>query len=134
MRKPMDRKSTLETLDKLNWDKPDFDSHLVRRCHELIKIPLDKLTVEDLRLLIGQQIGLKYLVDIAIEKLTADILAEGDFYPGDLLQSVLSIDSKYWADNKNKWVAIDKLLRQNTDALQDVKLETENFYKGGHRQ
>lgn len=124
----MDRHSSLEILEKSVWIDSDFNSHLVRRCHALRKISIDKLTVEDLRLLIGQQISLKFLVDIAIEKLTADILVEGDLYPGDLLQNVLDIDSKYWVDNKTKWTAIDNLLKQNADRLQDGKLKTEKFY------
>jgi hypothetical protein len=75
----MDRHSTLEKLESSVWAKPDFDSHLVNRCHQLRKVPLNKLTVEDLRILIGQQIGLKFIVAIAIEKLSVDILAEGAF-------------------------------------------------------
>ena len=125
----MDRQSTLEKLESSVWAAPDFDSHLVRRCHELRKIPLDKLTVEDLRILIGQQIGLKFLVDIAIEKLTADILAEGDFYPGDLLKSVIDIDKKYWSDNKEQKATITNLITQNLDTVKDADIDINGFYK-----
>ena len=128
MRNPMDRNLTLEQLENSKWVDHDFETNLVRRCHELRKIPVGELDIEDLRLLIGQQIGLKYLLDLAVEKLTADILAEGDYYPGDLLQSVLLIDPKYWLDNKTQWTAINKLIEQNKDIIQEIKTKTETFY------
>jgi CDI immunity proteins len=123
----MDRHSTLEKLENSVWADPDFDSHLVRRCHQLRKVPLDKLTVEDLRILIGQQIGLKFLVDLAIEKLTADILAEGDFYPGDLLKSVIDIDKKYWDNSKDQKTTITNLINQNLDKVKDAGIEINMF-------
>ncbi|WP_370027602.1 contact-dependent growth inhibition system immunity protein [Planotetraspora sp. GP83] len=43
--------------------------------------PLADLTIEDLRLLIGQRIGLPCLVPIAVEWLDHDPMAEGDMYP-----------------------------------------------------
>jgi len=128
MRNPMDRNSTIEQLENSKWVDSDFETNLTKRCHQLRKIAVDKLEIEDLRLLIGQQIGLKYLVDLAVEKLTADILAEGDYYPGDLLNSILSIDSSYWVDNETQWSSIDNLMKHNQDKLQDVGLKTEKFY------
>ena len=127
MRNPMDRNSTIEQLENSKWVDSDFETNLTKRC-QLRKIAVDKLEIEDLRLLIGQQIGLKYLVDLAVEKLTADILAEGDYYPGDLLNSILSIDSSYWVDNETQWSSIDNLMKHNQDKLQDVGLKTEKFY------
>ena len=124
----MDRNSTIEQLENSKWVDSDFETNLTKRCHQLRKISVDKLEIEDLRLLIGQQIGLKYLVDLAVEKLTSDILAEGDYYPGDLLNSILSIDSSYWVDNETQWSSIDNLMKHNQDKLQDVGLKTEKFY------
>ena len=124
----MDRNSTIEQLENSKWVDSDFETNLTKRCHQLRKIAVDKLEIEDLRLLIGQQIGLKYLVDLAVEKLNADILAEGDYYPGDLLNSILSIDSSYWVDNETQWSSIDNLMKHNQDKLQDVGLKTEKFY------
>ena len=41
------RQKTLENLEKDYWGNPSYDSHLVKRCHELRKIPLDSFTTED---------------------------------------------------------------------------------------
>lgn len=56
----MDDTKTLEVLERQIWGDPEFNSHLVRTCHQLRKIPLKDLTPENLRMLIGQQIGLTY--------------------------------------------------------------------------
>ncbi|WP_183298230.1 contact-dependent growth inhibition system immunity protein [Cellulomonas cellasea] len=80
---------TLDDVDPPAWTwPPPVDTHLVRRCHELRKVPVDALGVEDLRLLIGQEIALPVLLPLALAHLEADPLAEGDLYAGDLLVAV----------------------------------------------
>ena len=95
---------TLDELDPPAWAAatPD-DTNLVRRCHELRQTPLDEFEVEDYRIMIGQQIALPTLVPRAINILQADPLAEGDFYPGDLLKAVLGIDKPYWHAHVEQW-------------------------------
>lgn len=88
---------TLDELDPPAWDEPDYDSHLAATCHRLRRTTLRGYSVEDLRIMIGQRIGLEWLLPIAIEILEREPLAEGDFYPGDLLASVLRIDTDFWA-------------------------------------
>lgn len=68
----------------------------MRRCHALRSKPIDEFTIEDLRLMIQQQIGLRYLVPIALQHLRKDPLAEGDFYPGDLLAAILRVAGDFW--------------------------------------
>jgi len=84
---------TLEQLEGQLWGEPAFDSHLVKTCHRRRTKPLDEFTVEDLRIMIGQEIGLPHLLPRAIEILENDPLAEGDHYPGDLLMSVIQAES-----------------------------------------
>ncbi|MGW3917080.1 contact-dependent growth inhibition system immunity protein [Streptomyces sp. NPDC005070] len=57
---------------------------------------MGKLTVEDLRLLIGQDLGLAYLLPLALEVLRDDPMAEGDTYEGDLLSAVLTRSPTIW--------------------------------------
>src|SRR5688572_28941555 len=91
--------STIEGLEGDRWPEPEWPSHLVCECHRLRKVQLRLFTIENLRIMLGQDIGSRYLVPIALEHLEADLLAAGDFYPGDLLCNVLSLPREFWRDN-----------------------------------
>ena len=90
---------TLEELENDFWKDYDYETPLVAKCHEYRKKSVNTLTIEELRLLIGQNIGLAFLIPIALEKLKKNIFAEGDYYEGDLLVNVLKSDSTYWKNN-----------------------------------
>ncbi len=123
------RQKTLENLENDYWGNPDYDSHLVRRCHELRKLPLDSFTTEDLRIMIGQQISLNYLMPLALEVLTIDLFAEGDFFEGDLLKNVLSIDTDFWNKNKNYWTALNNLIKDRRSEIIAYKFDTTKLDK-----
>src|SRR5882757_1092873 len=65
-------------------------------CHRLRCIPLHEFTAENLRIMIGQQIGLPYLIPLALEMLRGNPFTAGDLYEGDLLAAVLRADSRFW--------------------------------------
>ena len=92
---------SIEQLENDFWSDTEFESSLVRKCHELRKRPIGELSVEDLRVLIGQQIGLSYIVPLAMEYLVENPFCEGNFFKGDLLSNVLQIDSAFWAKNRD---------------------------------
>jgi hypothetical protein len=77
-----DKKKSLQELESEDWGPPAYDCSLVTRCHELRRKPLCEFTTKDLRIMIGQQIGLQYLVPVAVERLSENPLASGDFYNG----------------------------------------------------
>lgn len=81
---------SLDDLEGIIWGEPTFDSHLVTTCHRLRTKPIDEFTVEDLRIMIGQKIGLAYLMPVAIGELERNPLAEGEHDPGDLLVNVIA--------------------------------------------
>jgi hypothetical protein len=91
-----DRNKSLQELDGEDWGEPQYDSGLVIECHRLHRIPLRDFTAGNLRIMIGQQFGLEYLVPLALELLWINPRVEGDFYEGDLLCSVLKVDPKFW--------------------------------------
>src|ERR1041385_6131094 len=91
-----DRSKTLQELEGEDWGEPEFQSHVVTNAHRLRRVPLREFTVEDLRFMIGQQFGLRYLIPIALEHLRADPFVSGDCYEGDLLAAVLRADSRFW--------------------------------------
>jgi hypothetical protein len=91
-----DRSKSLQELEGKDWGEPEFQSHVVTNAHRLRRVPLCEFAVEDLRLMIGQEVGLQYLIPLALEHLRAAPFIEGDCYPGDLLVSVLQADSSFW--------------------------------------
>jgi hypothetical protein len=87
----------LNQLEKCDWgDAPDDATGLIQRCHDYRRIPLRNLTAEHLRTLILQNIGLPFLVPLAIRILEKNPLADVSLYPGVLLETVLGADSEYW--------------------------------------
>ena len=85
------RDRSLEDLERDRWPAlPAHSSRLVSTAHALRCRPIGGLTVENLRLLIGQDVGLAHLLPLALEVLRDDPMAEGDMYEGDLLSAVLT--------------------------------------------
>lgn len=72
------RSKSLESLEMDSWGPaPSYESYLVRTCHQLRRKPLNEFETEDLRIMVGQDIGLRFLVPLSIEVLQQNILAEG---------------------------------------------------------
>lgn len=93
--------NSIEQLENDILKEPvEYPSGLVINCHNYRKIPIKQLTVEQLRLLISQKIGLEHIIEIAIQKLEENILAEGDLYEGDLLVAVSCLSTQFWNENK----------------------------------
>ena len=109
---------SIEQLENDYWNEEvEFPSNLVINCHKYRKIPIKDLTVEQLRLLISQKIGIKYLTEIAIEKLELNILAEGDLYEGDLLEAVLSLPTDFWNEKQTEFGTLQNLVERNSDLI-----------------
>ena len=125
------RFKTLENLEKKIWGKPEYDSYLVKRCHELRKVPLNQFTTEDLRIMIGQEIGLSFLIPLALEVLNKNLFAEGDLFEGDLLINALNIDSEFWQDNKPYWETLNLLISGRLLELEEMNLDTVKFFGAG---
>ena len=121
--------NTLEGLENKLYEYPEFDSYLLRTCYELRKKNLRNFTVEDIRILTGQDIGLEYLVPMAIDVLRDNIFAEGDFYEGDLLKSVLTADKTYWRNHYSEWKAVKELFDSKRDELKEF--DTSSTVKKG---
>lgn len=122
------RNKTLDYLEKDEWKLlAQSDDRLIDRVMALRKVPLNKFSIEDLRLMIGQEIGLSHLIPLAVEKLKDDLFAEGDFYEGDLLQNVLRVTANFWQDYKNLWVTLNDLLDNNLAEVTERKIDVSEF-------
>lgn len=113
------KEKSLEILEKNCWPPLDIaeGSYLVQTCNNLRKKPLEDFSIEDLRIMIGQNIGLDFLIPLAIDVLRNNILAEGDFYEGDLLQNVLTSEPGYWVIATENFKSMCQLFEQNIPKL-----------------
>ena len=68
---------------------PDFDSYVTGTIRRLLDVPIAAFGVEDLRFMIGQDLGVRWLMPEALAIVTKDPPTEGDMGPGDLLIAVL---------------------------------------------
>ncbi|MEV6393622.1 contact-dependent growth inhibition system immunity protein [Streptomyces sp. NPDC051907] len=67
-----DRQRSLEELEGQQWPKPSPDAtNLVKAVHALRVRPIGGLTIEELRRLIGQNVGVSFLLPLALEILRA---------------------------------------------------------------
>ena len=130
------RQKSLESREKKTWPalSSDEGSYLIKICNTLRKKQLQDFTTEDLRIMIGQEIGLYFLMPLAIETLTGNLFAEGDYYEGDLLKSVLEVDTKFWDDNKNYWQQLNDIIKDRRQEIAKMKFDISKFYNCKHRQ
>ncbi len=126
----IDKKNETKSLAQLDKKyqpakEIDFPSTLVIRHNALLTKPIGEYTVEDLRLMIGQNTGLEYLMPRAMEVLEKDAFAEGDFYPGDLLENVLCADPRFWNTHPHYAQAMLTLLKEKMNDLLSLDVTDE---------
>lgn len=109
---------SIEQLEGAVWDESNPPTILVERVLQYRKVPLSDLTIEQLRLLIGQDVGLSYLLPVAIQKLKENILAEGDLYEGDLLSAVLSINDRFWEEHSALKQEVQRLISEKQHVIE----------------
>ncbi|GLW51349.1 hypothetical protein Stsp02_70100 [Streptomyces sp. NBRC 14336] len=102
---------TLDELDPPRWEEPDASNAtpLVRRVHALRRARLGELTPADLRTLVSQQVGLSFVLPLAVRLLLEEPMLDAYFYEGDLLFAVVNAPASAWA-----------LLPDLADQLRDV--------------
>lgn len=96
-------------------------SRLVDECARLCRVPIGRFTVEDFRIMIGQGLGLEFLVQPAMTLLKPNILAEGDFYPGDLLKSLLTMDPAFWKTHPDLHRELEQLYLTGKESLLSIE-------------
>lgn len=104
---------TIEQVDG-PWPEPGVSAtRLARTVHRLRKVPVQNLTTEDLRVLVGQRVSLGIVIPRVLEDLMRNPLASGDFYPGDLLVATLRIaQTDLGADDRGKLQGIVGLIQK----------------------
>jgi hypothetical protein len=69
--------------------------------------------------MIGQNFGLKFLIPIALDKLKDNIIAEGDYYEGDLLKAVLTCEKVFWINESELTKELDAIISYNEEILKE---------------
>lgn len=54
---------------------------------------------------------------LALEILTKNIFASGDFYDGDLLNAALTVPDSFWKENPLMYASMKELLERQKDSL-----------------
>jgi hypothetical protein len=116
---------TLEELEGDQWSDSPADTHLISRCKALRRKPIGEFGIEDLRIMIGQNIGLRFLIPLALERLERNVFAAGDFYRGDLLGVVLSADRAYWVRRPSELARAQVLATRAIEGLARFKTTEE---------
>ena len=119
---------TLEELESYDCGEPETaPTAMVVRCMRLQKTPLHSLSDADVRLLIGQGIGLKYLVPKALGRLVVEPLLQTDYYPGDLLSALLRIRRDYWLQSPKELDCLRSIARSVSQHYGKVVGDCEDF-------
>ncbi|MFE3073552.1 contact-dependent growth inhibition system immunity protein [Streptomyces sp. NPDC059247] len=124
----VNRDCSLEELERDRWSAPsDGETRVVATVRELRRKPIGGLTVEDMRLLIRQDVGLAYLLPLAMEVLRVNPLAEGDMYEGDLLAAVLTRSAEVWNESPELGREVRLIISELAGVPRALKPEVEEF-------
>ena len=119
----IDTNKSLLQLESKGWKEKipnEGDSYVIRNSYKLYHKKLNEFTVEDIRFMIGQGIGLEYVVPMSIEVLNDDLFSEGDHYEGDLLKNVLTISTDYWSRHPDLKKKVLELFMKNQQKLEGL--------------
>ena len=108
---------SIEELENDYWEDSDYDSYVVQTCQKARKKPISQLSEEEIRLLIGQKIGLKYLIPIALSIVSENPFAEITFFEGDLLIQLLRLSYSDWKENKEELENFQIIVKENFEEI-----------------
>lgn len=125
---------SISELEGWRWkgDIPrEDDSYVVRNFFTLHNKPISEMDLSDIRFLIGQNSGLKYLVPLALERLKENLFIETEYYPGDLFCSLLLINNEpnYWSVHPNHKQDLINLYTEQKKALGSLDVTEEIIIK-----
>lgn len=122
---------SIEELEQDYWREPTFNSYVVTTCHKARQKPIKLLSYEEIRCLIGQKIGLRFLLPIAIDILQTNPLIDVTYYDGDLLIVVLRLDIDDWKYNQDELKTFITILQENRSKIEmceEISKELVNKY------
>ena len=70
--------------------------------------------------MIGQSIGLEFLIPLAVEHLENNPFVEGDYYPGDLLSVVMQIEPEFWQTHQDLYWRVSEIVAGLPSLMSDL--------------
>ncbi|MES5824435.1 contact-dependent growth inhibition system immunity protein [Streptomyces sp. RG80] len=128
--RPIDRTRSLEQLEQCRWpDPPEGATAMVKNVHDLRRSPVGALQPHELARLIGQDVGLPWLLPLAVEILrdTAPRQAAGGWYDDDLLYAVVTRRPEVWANAPGLAAELKEAVMTLADLSRYVKQEVDDF-------
>jgi hypothetical protein len=120
----MDETKSIDQLQFTSQRDQASPAGIASRCHQYMEVPIKDLSKEQVRLLLSHDVGTIFLLDKTIRILEEDILADGDFYPGDLLSALLNVNKVYWKNSPELAGRLYSLLSKQRPIIQ----------KAGHKR
>ncbi|MFI1780053.1 contact-dependent growth inhibition system immunity protein [Streptomyces rubiginosohelvolus] len=131
MENKTDRSKTIEQLEGIEWPDPPSDgTGLVKAVHNLRKRPINLLTSWEMSRLIGQDVGIPWLLPAALEILreTAADQPLGGFYDDDLLTAVLTRRSPIWQSNPEWTANLKEIISLLEDISPSIREDVRRFF------
>ena len=119
-----DPHKTLMQLDPDAWDPDALDPEWGVFVQRLANKPLRKFLPTEMYALLQRQLGLPFVVPLAINRLEADPFLQAAQYPGDLLTVLIEVDSRFWNERYDLWDAMMSMLDQVWTRIQ-TRMEEE---------
>ena len=123
---PHDRSKSIEQLSGYYWLAPDFESNVVLKSHAMRRKPLAELSLEDIRMGVMQQVGVSYLVPLALEVVEKDPYAESLNFPAEIAEVLFNIPFEYWCAHKKLQDRLQRVferIEETKDTQDDYWLE-----------
>jgi|SRR5215831_8336430 len=117
----------LGAIPDLSTGGEDWPSTLVSTCKRLYEKPLKDFTTEDLRIMIGQEIGIELLAPMALERLADNPFHQGDYYPGDLLMNLLRLPAGFWHKHPDLRWELAAIVQSAVSAIDHLLPEIRRF-------
>ncbi|MEU4142252.1 contact-dependent growth inhibition system immunity protein [Streptomyces parvulus] len=128
MTQPFDLTQSLERLEGQRWPDPPRDTtSLVKVVHALRRRPVGDLRPDELARLITQDVGLPWLLPIAVRILrdTAPGQAAGGWYDDDLLYTVVTRNPRVWEQFPDLAHELRRAVETLVDLSRSVRDEAE---------
>ncbi|GIO84027.1 hypothetical protein J25TS5_09590 [Paenibacillus faecis] len=79
--------------------------------------------------MIGLQMGLDFLLPLALEKLIQNPFRSGDLYTGDFFCSVLKVEKEYWKEHKELKNELDEVIGTYEEVRKTIEEHISKYRK-----